>query len=1401
MAKIKEESLRLNIIINGDAARKALLDQEAVVRKNETAVNNLKNKLKELTEAGRTSGNGITYITRELPKYEKELEESTRALEKMRRAQSINTMTMGELQRHAKLTRAALNSAVPGTENFDKLEKELKQCNDRMLQLRNNTRATGREVNKWAQNTANLSIVIGTALSVGRQAMTLVNQTTDKFIEQDEAMTDVMKTTGLTKEEVRELNGELKQLDTRTAQNELLSLARIGGKLGVQGQDQLLAFVRATDKINVALSEDLGENAEAAIATVGKLVDIFQLESKYGLEDSLLKVGSAINELGMASTANEGYIADLTSRLAGIAPNADISIAKILGLGATLDKYGQQAETSGTAIGQTIMAMFKRTETFANIAKMPLQEFADLLNKDVNEALLRVLEGMNDGGGLASVVAAMDEMHLNGQRAATVLGTLSKNTAELRAQQELASDAFEKGTSLQEEFNTKNTSAMALAEKRKKAIEEQVVAIGEQLLPVASGALELARVGLTLISGLISTMVKYKGAIIAVTTIYAAYAAAKRINNALSSVSRARIKEERLEIAREVTTLRHAKTSTIALSAAKNLLVGNLKAARVAFKMFTTSVKAGLGPIGWIALAVEGLIGAFALFSSKSKDQAEVAEEVSKSNDHINKSFSETLLQINKEQTRLNTLKEAVLSAAEGSKERAEAINRINTEYRDYLPALIDEKASNEDIATAIRDTNLELEKKIKLQAKEKALSKIYEDLDSKTVEALNTLPFLKDEAAKEQLINDIIKYRNDILNGVISGESDFINPAINPGYHFSPELNTSLDTAYPSQAEYYMGGYAEMNPDVSTVKGIVGSIASAARDAQEQLMLLNKLYSDSPDSNGTKPTNSNNNSGGDNPSTPSTPDPKDLERLIEESKKIIQSGNKDLITLENDRYNDQKKKFEDQKDALLAAGVDYNRLMETLDSQHQTRLSQIELKGIEDRIKLAEQEYQLKRARMENQHAEELYLAKQNGRDVEALKKEQAAELAALDMDYAVELQKILEDVTNIDGDISINLEGLSLEELNQLKQKLEEIRNLRNELDGTTSASSGEGGDSTTSTGAENTDRGGTMLGLNVDQWNALFDAQTNGWDRAAMAAQAFGNIANQALNIVAMAMQRQTQLERQQLQEYRDANNKKRQMLEQRLNSGLMTQEQYNREVEAMEAEQAAFEEELALKAAKRQKALQLVQAIINTAVGVTMALGSMMPPFNFINAGLVAALGAAEIAIIASTPVTSGAEEGGKIFTTREQDGKQFPARLSPRKRGLVSEPTILVGEAGPEYVIPNEGMQNPTLAPILATIEQARRSGTLKSLDFGAVYSPTVVAPGFAAGGRTDTQTTATGEDIITIDTASMTELLKLLKGISDKMDMPIPAVVSLLGPNGLIKALKDYQRMTKKGEA
>ena len=1389
MARLKKEILELDIVVNGDEARKAILDQTYVINNEREAIQRLEKSRTSLEKSNKKNTSEYRELQKEIKNHTSALSDAQKKLDKLNSAQSLTTMTMNELNRRARSLRSALNSAVPGSENFKKLQSALHLVTTRLTEMRSQIKSTDNSLWHMLRTQSDLTInlqAIGQLFSRFHHSVSLF---VDAYRKQDEAMADAMKTTNLTKEEVKGLNEELQKLDTRTAQNELLGLARIGGKLGISGEEDLLAFVRAADKINVALKDDLGGDAETAIATVGKLVDIFQLSNIYGLEDALIKTGSAINDLGMASTANEGYVVDFTSRLAGIAPNANISITKILGLGATLDKYGQQAETAGTAIGQTIMAMFSRTESFASIAKMSLKEFSDLLNNDVNEALLRVLEGMNDGGGLSSVVKAMDEMHLNGQRASTILGTLSKNVDELRSQQELANQAFSEGSSLQDEFNVKNTSATAILEKHKKEIEKNVVAIGEQLLPVANGAIAIGSTGLSLIKDILPLLSK-----LAITI--AAVSAARAIEVSYTKLRVFWSAKNRAELAQEITSLNGAKRSTIALSAAKNLLAGNFKSASVAAKMFFKSIKTGLGPIGWIILAIEGLLAVLSPLLKLFGEQRKVSKQLKETNEELANSYADVNIQIEKERSRLNSMKDAALKAKLNTKERADAIQRINQAYGQYLPSLLTEKSSNVEIANALMGVNTQLERNIKLKAKQSGLTEIQKNIDDQTKETMagfvnileKSLGKEASSSARTAMYQAVNTYKEGISKAGLSKQE-------------KEKLRNDLWGVYFEQG----GNQKFLRGD--KLRSMVSNLDNVIAQSQKARQMLDTLYGSgtaSGDNSSWSPANIGGNSDvlSDSSSTDHSGGKSDkireLEHLIEESKKIIQSGVDDAKAIENQRYQVELAKFEAHKKDLIAAGVDYDALVETLNRKHQTKLSQIDLQQFEGKKKLLAQEYDLEKAELQNRHNMEIDAAIRAGEDIAALKVRQDEEITAIDTRYALAIQDLLDEMVNIDGNINFDITGLSIEEINALKIKLEELKALRDQMLGTGTSSSTS--DASSESQSSSRQMGGSMLDLNSDEWGRLFDSGTSGWEKMGLAARAFGDIANQSMKIVSMAIRRQEQQEKKLLAQYRKANDKKRTALENRLNAGLITEAQYNASVMAMDAEYEAYQEELALKQAKREKAMSLTQAIINVAMGVTNALATMVPPFNFINAGLVAAMGATEIALIASTPITTGAEKGGDIFVRREQDGKVFPARLSPDKRGFISSPTVLVGEAGPEYVIPAEGVANPSIVPFLGTIEQARRSGTLRSLNLGAVYSPAAV-PGLASGGSSRTSS----QDVSKLMSSSVAvtadkEVSHLLKEILVKLDNPVPAVVSMLGPHGLVKAQEKYERISKRGQ-
>lgn len=1403
---MKSEDLRLNIIVNGDAGRKEILDTEKAISK-------LESELKSLKKA---EGDN----SKEIAETNKKLTEAKSKYAELQRQMSLDQKTMAELKSHIKATRAALEKAVPGTENWEALNRELSISRQRFNELAKQASDTRGVLMTGWEKFAGFAVAANNVTHLISRFRGQIEQAKQSWLQYDEALVDAMKTTGLSRDEIEDLSEELKKFDTRTAQNELLSLARVGGKLGLSAKEDLLEFVSAADKINVALKEDLGGDAEAAIGQIGKLVDIFQLKGQMGLERAMLSVGSAINELGAASTANEGYIVNFTNRLAGIAPNASISIDKILGLASTLDANAQAAETAATAIGQTITAMFKKTETFAEIASMPFEEFRNLLETDVNAALIKVLEGMKGDQGLFDIVDAMGEMHLNGQRATTVLGALANNVEMLKEQQSLANEAFMEGTSLTNEFNTKNESATAVLEKTKKALEEQWVELGQKLTPALNAATSATTGIVSIVNQAIAIGIKYKAVIIAITAAYALMnlaSAAKIVYDKLRHFYSA---QNRADLLMEASLLQGCTKATMLQCAAQNLLAGNVIGATKAFKALGKAMLAN--PLGLIAAAIGALAGGIGTLVSRSREATKELRELNKRTVDTTSSFVKAQAEIDKERKSLEELKDAATSAAEGSDERKRAIDKINELYGDYLPNLLTEKTSNEELETALKNVNTQLEQKIKLQARENAEMDIQQH-------KMDTIKAVVDALANDYEKKFGKKIPTAVMQNLASKASSAYDSGSTVGLQKSIEDLYGRDFQWGSQnsrpgfdfqawnilaiRDEFQTAIDKGNELRATVNGLFGELGNGPSGNTAPLGTLT----------GGSTENSGDGTGSPGSSTGETAAEKSalalqkgleqvFQEINEESEKLFQETLKRIeqdaemktqLVIDNEKDLTQKAIMEEdlRYEKERAKAGDNAELLELAETKHQNNLDKIRLDAFNREVKRLEDEHKLRRTQMENSQAAELLAFKGTEEEKAALKRKHTQELAEFDVKYLQDLEEKLQEVVD-----AKTLEGMSVgfdeKQYREIMQQLADIIKRKNAAAGEAeeySQDPNEGHSIKEGTGK------GSILGVAIDEWQVLIEHIKEG----KLSAEDFQNVvtgigsaAEYAFSTASKFMDLTKKKEDAQLKDYKKNQDNRKKSLEKRLNAGLITESQYNAQVEQMDAEYDAYQEELALKQAKRDKALNLTQAIINTALSVTSTIAQLgATPWGIAAAAIAAAMGAAEIAIIASQPVTSGAEEGGYIGVKRRQDGKSFNARLNPDARGFVSSPTVIVGENGSEYVIPHEALENPTLLPIISTMETARRNGKLRSLNFNAVYPATAmpgrVSGGFIGEGNSRIVTTSSdGHE----GTATDAALTKAIEKLTKKLDEPITARVSMLGKGGIKETEDKYNKLKRRGQ-
>ena len=374
-------------------------------------------------------------------------------------------------------------------------------------------------INNWGMSIASAVAAFTGLTMAGRQAV-------QAYAEMEAEMANVRKYTGMTAEEVEHLNEAFKGMDTRTTREDLNKLAQEAGRLGMQTEEDVLGFVKAADVINVAL-DDLGEGATL---TLSKLTDIFGDKQRLGVEQSLLSVGSVINELSQNCTASAPYLANFAQRLAGVGKQANMTIPQIMGFAAVLDSQGQAVEMSATALSQLIMKLFQDPAKIAKATGMEISKFNAVLKKDTNEALIMLLEQLNKLGDISVLAPVFESMGTDGARASGVLAALAGNVEMVKEQQLAANQAYKEGTSVTKEFEVQNNTVQAQLDKAKKGFQEMAVELGQKLAPAMKYAITGTSAFMRVLSMLITFIKDYAGTIISTATAIGIYTVAVNVS-------------------------------------------------------------------------------------------------------------------------------------------------------------------------------------------------------------------------------------------------------------------------------------------------------------------------------------------------------------------------------------------------------------------------------------------------------------------------------------------------------------------------------------------------------------------------------------------------------------------------------------------------------------------------------------------------------------------------------------------------------------------------------------------------------------------------------------------------------------------------------------------------------
>lgn len=610
-----------------------------------------------------------------------------------RTMKSLDKASIRDIEYSLRIVNNELKDMERGTEEFRQMTKKAKELKTQLESVR----AEGAAQESWINRLAdkfNRMQTLAFSLIASLTGLTItMRKSTQDFLDMDSAMANVTKYTGQTMEEVKEMNRSFQKMDTRTSREELNGLAAAAGRLGITSEAAIKDFVDGSDKIRVALGDDLGENA---VDQIGKLAQMFGEDKTRGLRGAMLATGSAVNELAQNSSASAAYMVDFTAQLSGVAIQAGITQSEMLGLASALDQNQQEAATSATVFSQLITKMFQEPARFAKIAGLEVKEFSRIMKEDANTGLIKFLESMRSKGGFDAMAPLFQEMKLDGTRAVGVLSSVASHLDQVRQAQALAFQAYEDGTSVINEFNVQNNTEQAQLDKAKKKFHELSVELGERLLPLMRYVVTTSTLLVKAIYNLTTFIIKYRAEIayliVSVTLLTAVYKASTIASYAWY------VKEYTLMLLHKSHNIlikaRIALIGTLRVAVA--LLTGNITKAAAALKVMraaslTNPYTALLAVVLSLGYGIYKLYSYIKSSSEEAKRNAEAVKRMKDSYNDIKQVQQEAASAHSAEITQIQTLRRVLENANNGIRERRKALVQLQGIVPQYHATLTTE--------------------------------------------------------------------------------------------------------------------------------------------------------------------------------------------------------------------------------------------------------------------------------------------------------------------------------------------------------------------------------------------------------------------------------------------------------------------------------------------------------------------------------------------------------------------------------------------------------------------------------------------------------------------------------------------------------------------------------------
>lgn len=335
---------------------------------------------------------------------------------------------------------------------------------------------------------------MGKALTVGVTVpLSVVGAYSAKAaVEFDTAMADLRKTSDMTTTELERMGDSARELSTTqpVTASQILSIEAMGAQLGIANSG-LEAFAKTVSGLDIATNMD----ADTAATEMARFKNIVGMA-----DEDMQRYGSTIVAIGNNMATTESETSQMAMRLASAGHQAGMSEAEILGLAAAMSSLGVRAEMGGSALSQVFVRISKavstggpQLEAFAESAGMSAEQFASAWRDDAASAFVDLLDGISKASEAGrDMNSVLGELGITQIRSSDVMRRMAGSVEVVSSAVNLATNAWEQNTALQNEVDQRNESMASRLQVLKNKVDDVAITVGVPLVNAAIEALNAA---------------------------------------------------------------------------------------------------------------------------------------------------------------------------------------------------------------------------------------------------------------------------------------------------------------------------------------------------------------------------------------------------------------------------------------------------------------------------------------------------------------------------------------------------------------------------------------------------------------------------------------------------------------------------------------------------------------------------------------------------------------------------------------------------------------------------------------------------------------------------------------------------------------------------------------------